>query len=518
MIRSEPLRKLVLILGDQLHADPPALQDFDPGRDRVLMIEARGEATHVWSHKARIALFLSAMRHFAQQLRAQGLPVDYLSLGDPRYRHDTLAGRLADYLASHRPALLELVEAGEWRLARAIEAAAAAADIPLRVLQDPHFLCSHQEFAAFARGRKRLLMENFYRQMRRRFQVLMQADQPAGGQWNFDHDNRKSFGARGPGVLRPPLRCAPDALTRVVIAEVETCFPDHPGSLESFAWPVTHQDAQAVLTDFLEHRLPRFGDHQDAMWSGQPFLHHSLLAPALNLKLLDPREVIAAAEARWREGAAPLAATEGFIRQVLGWREFIRGVYWLDMPGLADANGLDHQRPLPGWYWTGRTRMRCLSEVVQTTLQHGYAHHIQRLMITGLFGLTAGIQPRAISDWYLAVYVDAVDWVELPNVVGMALYANDGRFTSKPYAAGGGYVRRMSNYCQGCPYRPEQRTGPQACPLTQFYWAFVHRHQARLAAEPRTALMVRNLARLPPDELAALLEQAAQRLDHLDAL
>jgi deoxyribodipyrimidine photolyase-related protein len=512
------MRKLVLTLGDQLHADPPTLQDFDPALDQVLMIEAHGEATQVWSHRARIALFLSAMRHHAQRLRERGIPVDYLALTTPDCAAATLPERLGHYLARHRPALLELVEAGEWRLARAIEEVAAIAGTPLRVLQDPHFLCSHQEFGEFARGRRRLLMENFYRLMRRRENVLMEGHLPAGGAWNFDHDNRKAFGRSGPGLLPVPRRCPPDALTQQVLAEVAETFAGHPGSLQHFAWPVCVAEARAILADFLEHRLARFGDHQDAMWSGEPFLFHSLLAPALNLKLLDPREVIAGAEARWRAGLAPLAAVEGFIRQVLGWREFVRGVYWLDMPGLAEANEFGHQAALPSWYWTGQTHMHCLGETIRTTLEHGYAHHIQRLMITGLFGLTAGIRPTEVAAWYQAVYVDAVEWVQLPNVAGMALFANGGRFTSKPYVASGAYVKRMSNYCQGCRYLPEQRTGPRACPLTQFYWAFVHRHQQRFAAEPRTALMARNLQRVPAAELAKILAEAQARLADLEAL
>jgi deoxyribodipyrimidine photolyase-related protein len=512
------LRTVVLVLGDQLQAEPPWLDDFDPAQDRVVMIEASGESTHVWSHKARIVLFLSAMRHHADALAARGLPLDYLSLDDPRHAAPGLPDRLAGYLAAQRPQCLLLVEAGEWRLARAIETVAAEAGVALRVLQDPHFLCSHQDFEDFARGRKRLLMENFYRRMRRTLRVLMVDDEPAGGTWNFDHDNRKAFGAKGPGALPRPRRCPPDALTQQVMAEVEARFPDHPGSLEHFGWPVTPEDARAVLDDFLDHRLAHFGTHQDAMWQGEPFLFHSLISPALNLKLLDPREAVAGAEARWRDGRAPLSAVEGFIRQVLGWREFIRGVYWLDMPGLATANEFGHARPLPAWYWTGKTHMNCLGDAIRTTLAYGYAHHIQRLMLTGLFGLTAGIAPNAVAGWYLAVYVDAVEWVELPNVAGMALFANGGRFTSKPYAASGAYVKRMSNYCQGCRYRPEQRIGPEACPLTQFYWAFVHRHHARLAAEPRTVLMARNLERIPEAELAVLLAEAEARMGDLDRL
>lgn len=514
------IRQLVLLLGDHLHPDPPGLGHFDSRQDAVLMIEAAGEAAHVWSHKARIALFLSAMRHRAAELRADGLTVHYLALEDASVTAagDGLCDRLAWALQRYQPQRLVMVEAGEWRLARAIEATAQASQVDLQVLQDPHFLCAHGEFEAWARGRRHLLMENFYRMMRRREGVLLEDGEPAGGTWNYDAENRSGFGAKGPREVPQPLRCPPDALTQQVLALVEARFPDHPGSLAAFAWPVCRADALAVLQDFIAHRLAGFGTWQDAMWTGQPFLWHSLLSPALNLKLLDPREVIGAAEAAWRSGQAPLAAVEGFIRQILGWREFIRGVYWLDMPGMATANHFGHDRPLPAWYWTGNTRMRCLGEAVRTTLDHGYAHHIQRLMLTGIFGLLAGIAPQAVADWYLAVYVDAIEWVELPNVAGMALYANGGRFTSKPYIAGGGYVKRMSNYCQGCAYRPDVRTGPTACPLTQLYWHFVARHAAALGGGPRTALMVRNYERLPEAERAQITAEALARLADLDAL
>jgi deoxyribodipyrimidine photolyase-related protein len=346
----------------------------------------------------------------------------------------------------------------------------------------------------------------------------MEGREPVGGQWNFDKENRKSFGKRGPSGIPEPYRPAPDALTQVVIQEVGEHFPNHPGSLDDFRWAVTRDDALKALDVFIRTRLPSFGDHQDAMWTGEPFLSHSLISPALNLKLLDPREVVGQAESAYREGLAPLASVEGFIRQVLGWREFIRGAYFLEMPQLKEANHFDHRRPLPAWYWTGQTRMRCLSDAITTTLKHGYAHHIQRLMVTGLFGLTAEIEPQAVADWYLAVYLDAVEWVELPNVMGMALFANGGRFTTKPYAASGAYIKRMSNYCTGCPYSPEERVGEQACPLTVLYWNFIDRHEATLGRDPRTSLMVKNLQRMNDSERQTLRDDAQRLLSSLDTL
>ncbi|MCU0804590.1 MAG: cryptochrome/photolyase family protein [Burkholderiales bacterium] len=510
------MRDLALVLGDQLTHANDALDGLDPRRDRVLLIEAAGEATHVWSHKARVALFLAAMRHFAGELRERGLPVEYVHLGDAP--ETEFAARLARALARLAPQRLVVTEPGEWRMLAAIQDTAARAGVPLEIRPDRHFLCSREEFAAWARGKRTLLLENFYRAMRQRTGILMDGGAPAGGAWNFDKANRAGFGARGPGLVPPPPRFEPDATTRAVIAEVESRFPEHPGSLGSFAWPVNRAQAQSALDDFVAHRLPSFGRFQDAMWTRTPFAWHSLLSAALNLKLLDPREVIAAAANAWRERRAPIESVEGFVRQILGWREFIRGVYWLDMPQLAAANHFGHAAALPRWYWTGDTHMNCMRETIGQTLAHGYAHHIQRLMVTGNFALIAGIDPRQVADWYLAVYVDAVEWAELPNTAGMALYANGGRFTTKPYAASGAYLRRMSNYCEGCRYRPDVRHGPDACPMTALYWDFLARNERAFAANPRTALMARNLARLDAAERRAIRAEAARMTAHLDAL
>jgi len=509
---------LVLVLGDQLAHDHPLLAALDPAHDRVLMIEAPGEAMHVWSHKARIAIFLAAMRHFRDEQRARGVPLDYVMLGDGD--EPTLAARLAHELRRRRPRELRVLEPGEWRLREAIERVAREAGVPLAWHDDPHFLCSRRDFARWAgSGRASLRMEFFYREMRRRHRVLLDTDgQPEGGRWNFDADNRRGYPKSGPGDVPPPAGFEPDALTREVLAEVERRFPGHPGRLDRFAWPVTRAQALQALRRFIDARLPQFGPWQDAMWRGLPFGWHSLLSPALNLHLLHPREVLDAAEAAYRSGRAPLASVEGFVRQVLGWREFVRGAYWRFMPGLAEANHFGHARPLPRWYWSGDTRMACLADAIGQTLEHGYAHHIQRLMVTGLFALLAEVEPRRVADWYLAVYVDAVEWAELPNVAGMALFADGGRFTSKPYVASGAYIRRMSNLCGGCPYRPDRRSGPDACPFTLLFWRFLDRHEAALAAHPRTAMMARNVARLPPAERERIRAESQRVLQRVESL
>jgi len=502
------LRTLVVVLGDQLDLDASAFDGFDANRDAVWMAEVAEEATHVWSSRPRIALFLAAMRHFALSLQAAGRRLHYTPLDAPD-NHGSLAAQLQADLQKLQPQRLVMTAPGEWRVLQAIKAVAQGCGVPLEIREDRHFFTTVREFAAHAKGRKSLRMEYFYREQRKRHRVLMQGDDPVGGQWNFDPDNREAFGKAGPGALPTRSSFVPDALTRKVLALVNTRFATHPGSLDSFAWPVTREQALHALEAFIRERLPLFGPHQDAMWPGEPWLHHSHLSAALNLKLLNSREVVAAAESAFHTGAAPLASVEGFIRQILGWREYVRGIYWTRMPVYAQDNALDAHEDLPAWYWTGNTDMACLRDAITQTLKHGYAHHIQRLMVTGLYALMLGVQPQQVHAWYLAVYVDAVEWVELPNTLGMSQYADGGVMGSKPYIATGKYIQRMSPYCSGCRYDPAQRTGDNACPFTTLYWDFLMRHEALLLRNPRMSLQVKNVARLTDAQRQAVSERAA---------
>jgi deoxyribodipyrimidine photolyase-related protein len=373
----------------------------------------------------------------------------------------------------------------------------------LEVREDRHFICSTEAFRVHAEGRKQLRQEFFYRELRKRTGVLLDPEgRPLGGSWNFDAENRSSFARGGPEGVPPVPGFAPDAVTRKVLKLVQTRFADHPGSLEHFDWPVTRAEALAALDDFIQHRLPGFGRYQDAMWTGRPFLWHALLSGPLNLKLLDPMEAVQAAEEAYRRDPdrIPLAAAEGFIRQILGWREYVRGVYWRFMPEYLERNALGAEADLPGFYWTGETDMACLREVIGQTLDYGYAHHIQRLMVTGLFSLLLGVDPRRVHGWYLAVYLDAVEWVELPNTLGISQFADGGIMASKPYAASGQYVNRMSNYCRACRFKPADRGGDQACPFTVLYWDFLLRHREQLGSNPRMRMQLRNLERLAPSE------------------
>lgn len=504
---AETVRNLVLVLGDQLNVDSAALDGFDPSRDAVWMAEVGEEATHVWSHKARIALFLSAMRHFRDALRKKGFPVLYRALDDAGNR-GSLAAELRHTLSTRKPERLVLVNPGEHRVGEAIRREAKKLGTGIEMRPDRHFLASRRDFADHAAGRKQLRMEFFYREMRKKTGILMRGGKPAGGKWNYDAENRGSFGPSGPGEIPEPVGFPPGPVTREVVELVSKRFSGHPGSLETFDWPVTPAQAEQALRDFLENRLARFGPFQDAMWTGMPFGYHSLLSSALNLKLLSPGKVLSLAEKAHADGAAPIGSVEGFVRQVLGWREYIRGVYWLYMPGLKEKNELRASGPLPGFYWTGETDMNCLHQAVSQTLACGYAHHIQRLMVTGLFALMLGVTPKEVHEWYLAVYVDAVEWVELPNTLCMSQFADGGILASKPYVATGKYIQRMSNYCDACRYQPGEPAGDQACPFTTLYWDFLARHEALLEKIPRMGLQLRNLGRLPKEQQGRIRRQA----------
>lgn len=490
--------RLLVILGDQLSRSYEPLRTLDKSRDAVLMMEVDEESTHVPSHKQRSALFLSAMRHFARELADDGFRVRYVEIDDPHNTHafETEIRRACEIMG---PDTVEVIHPGEWRVLDRIEGLRGWLGIPVNIHEDSHFLCSIEGFAEWANGRKSLVMEHFYRRERRRLGVLMtESGDPVGGAWNFDKENREPF-KRSP---RPPAPYTPrpDAITREVFDLVARRFEGNPGSLDSFRWPVTRREAQRALDDFIENRLPRFGAHQDAMWTGQPFLYHALLSPAMNLKLLDPREVYTAALDAYDRGDAPINCVEGFVRQIIGWREFMRGVYWTQGRGYASRNHLRQRGSLPSVYWNGDTDMVCMRECVGQVLEHAFGHHIQRLMITGGFALIAGVHPRAISDWYLAMYADAVDWVTLPNTLGMSQFADSGVVATKPYAASGRYVSRMSNYCDKCRFDPSKRTGENACPFTTFYWDFLIRQRERLRGNHRMAMILKNVDRMNEDE------------------
>ncbi|GHB29832.1 cryptochrome/photolyase family protein [Pseudovibrio japonicus] len=481
--------RLRLVLGDQLSFALSSLEDVQPGDDIILMAEVREEATYVRHHKKKIAFLFSAMRHFAEELTAQGHCVDYVRY-DCAENTGSLFGEVRRMVAARAVTEVVVTKPGEYRLLHDMEDWGRRLGIPVELREDDRFICSCDDFQAWASGRKSLRLEHFYREMRRRHMILMDHEQPLGGQWNFDHDNRK----RAPEDLEVPAPyfAKPDAITEEVLALVSEHFSEHFGDLQPFALAVTRKEALQALDRFVVERLGKFGDYQDAMVQDEAWMFHSHLSFYLNCGLLLPLECVRAAERAYFKGIAPLNSVEGFIRQIVGWREFIRGIYWLSMPDYAEANYLEASRDLPEFYWSGETEMNCLRQCIQETKRNAYAHHIQRLMVIGNFSLLVGLMPKQVSEWYLSVYADAYEWVELPNVMGMILFADGGLFASKPYAASGAYINRMSNYCDDCCYSPTAKSGESACPFNYLYWDFLAQNEGKLRGNPRVSMVYRS--------------------------
>lgn len=506
---------LRLLLGDQLNPEHPWFATVDPDVLYVLM-EVRQETDYVLHHAQKILAIFAAMRDFARQLRAAGHRVHYLAIDDAHNLH-AIPANLDRLIGESRITALEYQAPDEWRLDRQLADYARGLRIPARMVDSEHFLTRRDDAAVFFGVRQRWTMEPFYRHMRAAHGVLMEPDgRPAGGRWNFDAANRKAW----PGVPAEPRdpRTGHDhrALWQRIVAAGVQSFGQP--QAEDFRWPLNRAEALRQLDAFVRHALPHFGDYQDAMSTQARQLFHSLLSFALNVKMLSPREVIARAEAAWRSGAAPLPAVEGFVRQILGWREYVRGVYWARMPGYANGNFFGHARRLPHWFWTGATRMSCLRHAITQSLEHAHAHHIQRLMLVGNFALLAGLDPGEVHRWYLGIYVDAFEWVELPNTLGMSQFADGGLLATKPYVSAAAYIHRMGDYCGQCHYRHAERTGPRACPFNALYWDFLARGQKRLAGNPRLAMPYRQLERMPTTQLDALRAHAEILLSGLDDL
>ena len=506
------MRVGIWVLGDQLHVDQSALAGVDPDQARVLLLESTSVLLHRHYHRQKLVLVWSAMRHFAEELREQGWSVDYVQC-------TRFGDGLREWIAAERIEELRLMEPADRGFRVAIDSLNLT--VPVRWIPSNAFLWSREDFAGWAAGYKQLRLELFYREGRRRFDVLMQGQgskaEPLGGQWNFDADNRKAppKGLSGP----EPLWFEPDAITEAVIAKVqqldqERCrdgMPALPGALRPFRWGVTRHQALQVLEHFINTRLAGFGPYQDAMVKGQPTLWHALLSPYLNLGLLHPLEVIRRLEQAGLDQQVPLAGLEGVIRQILGWREYTHGLYhWfgVDYPSL---NHFGATQPLPVWLdKLGGSGMSCVDTVLSELKHSGYAHHIQRLMVLANYGLIAGLDPQALTAWFHRLFIDGHDWVMQTNVIGMGLFADGGRLASKPYAASGNYINRMSNYCKGCRYDVKQRHGPQACPFNSLYWDFLARHGEELRRNPRMALVMKQLDKLPAEDLE-LIRDAAQR-------
>lgn len=515
MNHSSQTHTLRLVLGDQLNPDHAWFDVCDPGVVYVLM-EVRQETDYVLHHAQKILAIFAAMRDFACQLRAAGHRVRYVAIDDASNRQ-SIPDNLAALMAHYRAQRLEYQEPDEWRLDTQLRQWCAAQPFATQAVDSAHFYTTRSELAELFRGRKQWLMEHFYRRMRQRHHVLIDATgAPEGGQWNYDHDNRQPW----PGTPAPPPDARPrhdhSALWSTIQAAGVASFGQPQAA--QLRWPLNRSEALAWLDHFIATTLPQFGCYEDAMSTRSPRLFHSQLSFALNTKMLRPQEVVERAQAAYDAGTAPLAAVEGFIRQILGWREYVRGVYWAHMPGYAQRNAFDQHTPLPSWFWTGDTRMRCLRHAIGQSLNDAYAHHIQRLMVIGNFALLAGLDPAAVHRWYLGVYIDAFEWVELPNTVGMSQFADGGLLATKPYASSAAYIDRMSDYCQGCHYDKKQKTGERACPYNALYWDFFARHQATLGQNQRLGMVYRQLGKMEDAQLQALREQAGWVRARLETL
>jgi deoxyribodipyrimidine photolyase-related protein len=503
------MRRLCLVLGDQLDGRSAIFDGFDRERDMLWMAEVDEEATHVWCHKLRIAYFFSCMRHFRDEIVAGGLPLRYRELPAKRMAGESLSfcECLIRDCAELKPEELVVVQPGDVRVLAQLERAAKFAGTKLTILEDRHFYESAESFADWAKGRKSLLLEHYYQHLRKKHNVLMtDAGKPVGGEWNFDRENRHSFGKSAPATWPLPV-FRPDEITKNVIQTVMERFADFPGKLDHFDLPVTRADALEALSDFIENRLPQFGAYQDAMWDDEPFLNHSRLSAALNVKLISPQEVVDAAVS---SSGSPLNSVEGFVRQLLGWREFVRGIYWLKMPSYAELNFFEANEELPVFFWDGETEMACVKDAMRGVIDHGYAHHIHRLMVLGLFAQLFGVHPHKFHQWHMAMYVDAVDWVSLPNALGMSQFGDGGIVGTKPYCASGNYINKMSNYCKGCRFKYNESTGENACPFTTFYWDFLARNEPQLRGNHRMAFQMKNLGRKRGGELQAIQARAQE--------
>ena len=504
---------LRLVLADQLTHDLASLRDIHVANDVVMLCEVQDEVTYVRHHKRKVAFLFSAMRHFAEELRQKGIRVHYVTLDDPE-NAGSFTGEFGRAVTLFAPDRVILTEPGEYRVRAAMDEWRQVLDVDVEIRDDDRFLCTHDEFSIWAEGRKQLRMDFFYRDMRRRFDILMQGDAPIGGKWNYDADNRESPDLTQ--AVPTPYRCPPDDITKDVLVLVAARCADHFGSLDDFDFAVTRTDALVVLTKFIDERLPLFGKFQDAMIEDEPWMYHSHIGFYLNAGLLTPLEVIKAVEQAYHDGIAPLNSVEGFIRQILGWREFIRGIYWLKMPGYAALNYLEAKRALPEFFWTGDTRMNCMQQSIAQTERYAYAHHIQRLMVLGNFALLAGLDPVMVNEWYLVVYADAYEWVELPNVSGMVLFADGGYLASKPYAAGGAYINRMSNYCKNCAYKVTAKTGKDACPFNYLYWDFLGRNREKLGHNARLGMMYRSFDKMADEKVMQIKADAEAFFANLD--
>lgn len=508
------MTKLCLILGDQLSLSLDALQALDKHSDHIMLAELYTETHYVKHNKLKIALLFSAMRHFAKQLRDEGFHVDYYDFTATKDHHQSFTDVLRAQLSQHSYQQVICTEPGEYRVLNEMKRWQQELAVDVIIKSDNRFYFTLAQMHDWFSERKEPRMEHFYQFARKQTGLLMETGKPIGGRFNFDKENRNAWQSDTP--LPPMLKHEQDDITEQVLTLVEQEFTDFPGKLVHFNFAVNREQALAALRHFIKHKLADFGRFQDALADNNNTLFHSLLASYINIGLLLPQEVCEAAIEAYQTQNAPLNAVEGFVRQILGWREYVRGLYWYEGESYKKHNALNAQTPLPNWFWDGKTNMRCMQKAIGHSLDDAYAHHIQRLMIIGNFSLIAGLNVTEVCDWYLAVYIDAFEWVELPNTLGMALYADNGKLASKPYAASANYINKMGNHCSSCRYNPKLVTGVKACPFNALYWDFIQRHQERFAKNPRMALMVKQWQKKSSADQHAITQWAATLIEKLD--
>lgn len=510
------MKTLRLILGDQLNHHHSWYNQVSEDTT-YLMMEIGQELTYTTHHIQKVVAFFLAMRKFSDHLKEQGHQVTYLKLDDPGNTQN-LEKNIRLLIEKEGFEKFEFQLPDEWRLDEQLTKLAVQLPVEAESFSTEHFLTSRDELSRFFEGKKQLLMESFYRMMRQKHDVLMEHGDPVGGQWNFDHDNRKKMPK---GTFVPAPMTFDKGVSEIIslldskgVKTIGRIDPDH------FIWPVTREESLELLAFFIDKCLPWFGAYQDAMTTEGWSLFHSRISFALNAKLLSPLEVIQRVASKWRADPdyAPLSAVEGFIRQILGWREYMRGIYWKYMPAYAQKNFFGHERKLPSWFWNGKTRMKCLAHSIGQSLDHAYAHHIQRLMVTGNFALLAGIDPDEVDQWYLGIYIDAIEWVEITNTRGMSQFADGGIVATKPYVASANYMHKMGHYCSGCAYDHKKKTGQDACPLNSLYWDFIERNRNKLSKNPRMSMMYRLWDKNSPENQNLVLEQAAYYMNHLEEL
>ena len=503
------VEKLILILGDQLTEDISSLRELDPGKDVIIMAEVLGEASYVAHHPKKIILIFSAMRSFSDKLRSLGYRVEYSFFDDPQ-NTQSLSGELIRRAEQFKCSKVTVTQPNEWRVIEDLS------NVPLTVefKEDNRFISQISEFNDWAEGRKQLRMEYFYRDMRRKTGLLMDGEKPVGGKWNYDQENRKPA---PDSVLHTGPKCFSNTEhTKSVTNLVSERFSENFGNIANFNFATTQSQAEEALDHFIDKALPDFGAYQDAMMMDQPFLFHAIISPYLNIGLLKPLDVCKKAEKAFLDGRAPLNSVEGFIRQIIGWREYIRGIYFLQGPNYTQNNYLDHNRPLPSLYWGKESGLNCLDQCVKQTEEFSYAHHIQRLMVTGNFALLTGVLPYEIHEWYLSVYIDAFEWVEAPNTIGMSQFADGGVVASKPYVSSGAYINKMSNYCKSCKFKVAEKVGKDACPFNALYWHFLSRNRDKFQGNPRMAQMYRICDRMNEDHKNNVIKSADEFLNGLN--